>query len=69
MRSLWRRTLEDPDSSGKVIDPPGGLESSNDDRGGRNQVVSEGVVQVALRRLVFVQALGLRTRTCSSKTS
>lgn len=44
-----RRTLEDANGGGEVVDPPGGLESSNDDDGRRDEIVGEGVVQVALR--------------------
>jgi hypothetical protein len=43
-----RRTLEDADSGSKVVDPPGSLESSDDDRGRGNEIVSESVVEIAL---------------------
>jgi hypothetical protein len=45
---IEERTLKDADGSSKVVDPPGGLESGGNDRGGGNEIISEGVVQVAL---------------------
>lgn len=44
------RTLENADSGGKVVDSAGGLEGSGDDGDGRDEIVGEGVVQVALLR-------------------
>lgn len=43
-----RRTLEDSDGSGEVVDSASGLEGGNDDRRGGNEIVGEGVVQVTL---------------------
>lgn len=43
------RTLEDADSGGEVVDSAGGLEGSGDNGDGGDQVVSESVVQVALK--------------------
>jgi hypothetical protein len=45
---LGLETLEDADSGSKVVDPPGSLESSDDDGGRGNEIVSEGVVEIAL---------------------
>jgi hypothetical protein len=42
------RTLEDTDGGGVVVDSPGGTESSGEDGGGGDEIVGEGVVQVAL---------------------
>ena len=42
------RTLENADGGGKVVDPPGGLEGSGDDGGRGDEIVGEGVVEVAL---------------------
>jgi hypothetical protein len=51
-RSCWRgvgrRTFEDSDGGGEVVDSTGSLESGNDDRRSGDQIVGEGVVQVAL---------------------
>lgn len=41
-------TLEDADSGGEVVDAAGSLESGGENRGGRDEIVSESVVQVAL---------------------
>ena len=43
-----RRTLEDADGSGEVVDSPGSAESGGEDGGGGDEIVGEGVVQVAL---------------------
>lgn len=43
-----RRTLEDSDGSGEVVDSASGLEGGNDDRRSGNEIVGEGVVQVTL---------------------
>lgn len=48
-------TLEDADGGGKVVDSPGGLQSGGDNGRGGDQVVSEGVVEVALLELVSVR--------------
>jgi hypothetical protein len=45
---LWKRTLEDANSGGEVVDTAGGLESGSEDLNGGNEIVSEAVVQVAL---------------------
>jgi hypothetical protein len=42
------RTLENANGGREVVDPPGGPESSGEDGGGGNEIVGEGVVQVAL---------------------
>lgn len=42
-------TLEDPHSSGEVVDSPGGLERGGDHGRRRDEIVGEGVVQVALQ--------------------
>jgi hypothetical protein len=42
------RTFEDADGSTEVVDPSGGLKGGSDHRGGRDEIVSEGVVEVAL---------------------
>jgi hypothetical protein len=42
------RTFKDPDGGGKVIDAAGGLQGGDNDRGRRNKVVGESIVQVAL---------------------
>lgn len=39
-----RPTLEDSHSGREIIDPSGGLERSNDDGGGWDKVIGEGVV-------------------------
>ena len=44
-----RRTLEYPHSSRVVVDSAGGLEGGGDDGGRGDEVVGEGVVQVALQ--------------------
>lgn len=44
-----KRTLENSDSRGEVIDTPGSAESSSDDCRGGNEIVGEAVVQVSLR--------------------
>lgn len=46
------RTFENADSSSKVVDSPGGLEGSGDDGGRRDEIVGEGVVEVALEKWV-----------------
>lgn len=45
-----RRTLENTDGGGKVVDPPSSLEGSSEDGGGGDEIVGEGVVEVALRK-------------------
>ena len=47
-RMLWKRTLEDANSGGEVVDTAGGLESGSEDLNGGNEIVGEAVVQVAL---------------------
>lgn len=42
------RTLENADSGSEVVDSAGSLEGGGDDRDGRDEIVGEGVVQVAL---------------------
>ena len=42
------RTFEDADGSTEVVNPAGGLESGSNHRGGRDKIVSESVVEVAL---------------------
>lgn len=72
------RTFKDADGSGKVVDSAGGLEGSGDDGGGGDEIVGEGVVQVALRRswsAGWDEGFGCRgwvvmwVHTWSSKTS
>ena len=43
-----RRTLENPDSGGEVVDTPGGTESGGDDGRRGDEIVGEAVVQVTL---------------------
>lgn len=76
-RLLGERTLKNADGSGKVVDPPGGLEGSSDDYGRGDKVVGEGVVQVALSKGVSTSRAtsgvtgrkDRKQRTWSSKTS
>lgn len=42
------RTLENADSGSEVVDTAGSLEGSGDDGNGGDEIVGEGVVQVAL---------------------
>jgi hypothetical protein len=42
-------TFKDADSSTEVVDPSGGLEGGSNHRGSRDKIVSEGVVEVALK--------------------
>ena len=42
------RTLEDPDGGGVVVDSPGSPEGGGEDGGRGDEIVGEGVVQVAL---------------------
>jgi hypothetical protein len=42
------RTLEDADGGGEVVDSPGGPEGGGQDGRGGDEIVGEGVVQVAL---------------------
>jgi hypothetical protein len=44
---VWR-TFEDSDGGGEVVDAAGGLEGGSDDGRGRDEIVGEGVVEVAL---------------------
>jgi hypothetical protein len=44
-----KRTLENSDGRGEVIDTPGSAESGSDDRGGGDEIVGEAVVQVSLQ--------------------
>lgn len=41
-------TFEDADGGSKVVDPPGSLEGSGDDGRRGDEIVGEGVVEVAL---------------------
>lgn len=43
------RTLKDSHGGGEVVDAAGGLKSGDDDGGRRDEIVGEGVVQVALQ--------------------
>lgn len=43
-----RRTLKDAHSSSKIVDPSSSLKSSSDNSSGRDKIVCEDVVQVAL---------------------
>lgn len=43
-----KRTLEDSDSRGEVVDTPGSAESGSDDCRGGDEIVGEAVVQVSL---------------------
>lgn len=45
---LHKHTLEDPDGGGEVVQATGSLESGRDDGRGRDEIVGEGVVEVAL---------------------
>lgn len=45
---MGSRTFEDSDGSGEVVDTAGSLQGSSDDGGGGDEIVGEGVVQVAL---------------------
>jgi len=49
---VTQRTLEDSNSSWEVVDATGGAERGSDDGGGRDEIVCERVVQVALVRHV-----------------
>lgn len=42
-------TFKDADGGGEVVDPSCGLQRCDDDGGGGDEVVGEGVVEVALR--------------------
>ena len=46
----WDRTLEDADSGREVVHAAGSLESGSEDLDGGDEIVSEAVVQVALRK-------------------
>ena len=50
MTQFQVRTFENADSSSKVVDSPGGLEGGGDDGGRGDEVVGEGVVEVALEK-------------------
>lgn len=73
-------TLEDAHGSGEVVNPPGGPQGGRADGRRGDQIVSEGVVQVALRRVARVSVSPVcpawpgslqpgATLTWSSKTS
>lgn len=47
-------TLEDAHGSGEVVNPPGGPQGGRADGRRGNQIVGEGVIQVALRRVARV---------------
>ena len=47
-RDGGKRTLEDADSGGEVVDAASGPESGGEDLNGRDEIVGEAVVQVAL---------------------
>lgn len=49
---MVNRTLEDADGGGEVVDPPGSLERGDDDASGRDKIVGESVVEVALESCV-----------------
>lgn len=59
------RTLEDPHGGGEVVDPPGGLERGGAHAGGGDEIVGEGVVQVALGA-VWVSHCVFVARPCRS---
>ncbi len=44
----WVHTLEDADGGREVVDSPGSLEGGGEDGRGGDEIVGEGVVQVAL---------------------
>lgn len=46
--NLLLDTLENSDGSRVVVDPSGGTDGSLDDRGGRDEVMSEAIVETAL---------------------
>lgn len=46
--SVFCHTLEDAHGGREVVDPPGGPERGRADGGRGDQIVGEGVVQVAL---------------------
>jgi hypothetical protein len=48
----WRRTLENTDSRGEVVDTPGSAESGSDDGRRGDEIVGEAVVKVSLRMSV-----------------
>ena len=53
------RTLENADSGSEVVDSAGSLEGGGDDRDGGDEIVGEGVVQVALfENVALVLACG-----------
>lgn len=43
-----KRTLEDPDSGGVVVDATSSLQSSGEDLNGGNEIVGEAVVEITL---------------------
>jgi len=43
------RTFENADSSRVIIDPPCSLQRCSDDRGRRDQIVRESIVEITLR--------------------
>lgn len=68
---LWKRTLEDANSGGEVVNTAGGLEGGSEDLDGGNEIVSEAVVQVALfaKKIRISQLLdwcGYRSRMLSN---
>jgi hypothetical protein len=50
------RTFKDSHGSSKVVDPPGSLKCGSNNGRGRNEIVGEGVVQVALNNYWSVKS-------------
>jgi hypothetical protein len=57
---VGKRTLENPDSGGKVVDTPGSFESGGDDRRRGDEIVGEAVVQVSLCGVSRVGSIAAR---------
>jgi hypothetical protein len=60
----WSRTLENADSGREVVHTASGLEGSGEDLNGRNEIVSEAVVQVALLRKDMLVMFRIVHRSC-----
>jgi hypothetical protein len=58
---LGLNALEDADGGGKVVHSAGSLEGGSDDRGGGDEIVGKGVVQVALKFRQSLVGLAIKT--------
>lgn len=47
-KDTWKRTLEDADGGGEVVDAAGGLQSCGEDLDGGDEIVGEAVVEIPL---------------------